>query len=1324
LPDGKGRLVSSVCGGSNLDDDVQQCKVDIVFVTNTTKYDYGEAGTHTSNTHTIKKDSWFAQAANGHRWELNRTTKLDIVYPLCPRRNGLNREQITDVASWVMGWADHPVVLSSVQQRWWRNVNTSAYANEYGFELHTTFPGEKYMSMAVKPALNTTPEANQVEIPAAAAAYLWDVRNDFSFLNYNGMKEWEKVIRHSQDWGHIAKHIPGLYGDGNDGIGLQASQNGTLMANGAKAMKAIGRWLESWAVHPYLQHTVQRQWRHGSIETTNLYRLPTSAPTKSPTANSRKLIANSYDTLSPRMKEEFEFLSAPLYFDLEPEGDFDNYGRFEERMRDDKCTDADLIASGCQGGFELDPKTLLIPFPFRNESTNTTTMVDADVGEVIAKILWDPADKRSFLHPDGFTAWTEGLKNCSTSTASGICTDELVNNSVLPAGSICHTHDQCLTGHFCSVHCHKGTCDDQVNVCQECAQCKHEFNGIDGACAMHCLGSTHIISNRRSSAQTYLQKSLNLHLAQVVHIRDVWLKNWLDNPVLIQSSDFLGSFRDEQVKSITDLGYLQMGNSGVTKKAFFPPVGHTWLAEEGYESERFVTKRKYFEPSSTKQQIVAFDASNPDADGDGKIDAGTVSIVGSSGSTESGVASEEELIPPLGFGEISAFTKFGIEGEVENHQQFETGLTSLDLHYSKRLIDLFTDTNPSNNTTAVSNLQMTKGMFAIQSYINQPYRTSSDCEKTAEIMQQEFPNFPIGSKFVQDTTEEVRMTDGSIRVVVSKVTGLCTQFNDGYWAGRLFLQNITIGTVDENEALHTYMVDLKQYLKYMATKFEYEPRILSRGGGYFTTQVAGDLLVTGYRDPLVARYRDEGITAIVPLQHPQLDLPTATSRKFSLFHNYTRAHAEALGPRNINAGNKVPYSDYLAKMNDFAMWNGKTSIDIWPGETVTVEGTDGSQFAPILSASSSQAPNKLAVWWAEAVRPFTIDYVQDVTRFGIDLRRYTVKDLNRFDLTSDERTPLNLIDLAPSQDGLPMTLSYPHFLNNIVKTIRDGIDGLKPSARKHETIFDVDPVSGMTMNKKRRWQMNLQIRKTEMWHRDTLTPHCERASAQVGSDCMLYLPLYWVDEKGAIQAEEAYSFKDEIYNEFKKREKVPVASFYGGSLMLTVSFILLVLAVRHKSMLQVAPTGKLSKQSAPKSNKIAAAPAKKQQGKPNVADKERAGADPTNKKITRGGGEKAKARATVARGTGEKAASPGGIRRGAGDKSATAKRPAGKPTVARGQGQKATVKKGQGSLSKVARGQGEKQSGSKIARGQGEKPGSKVVRGKGDRVRFAPTIDV
>ena len=53
----------------------------------------------------------------------------------------------------------------------------------------------------------------------------------------------------------------------------------------------------------------------------------------------------------------------------------------------------------------------------------------------------------------------------------------------------------------------------------------------------------------------------------------------------------------------------------------------------------------------------------------------------------------------------------------------------------------------------------------------------------------------------------------------------------GYWATQVY----------GNKRSQSW--DIKQYAKYMATKFVFEPEVLQKGGGYFTSQNAGEISI-------------------------------------------------------------------------------------------------------------------------------------------------------------------------------------------------------------------------------------------------------------------------------------------------------------------------------------------------------------------------------------------------------------------------------------------------------------------------------------------------
>ena len=107
--------------------------------------------------------------------------------------------------------ADHPMVLRQLHQRWW-GAMASRSAEQAGFELHLTYPGEAYMASETKRQLELAPLKSRVEIPGGLGAYLWDVNRPYSFLNRDHFGVWTSAMRgNEQSLRTIALDIPDTY---------------------------------------------------------------------------------------------------------------------------------------------------------------------------------------------------------------------------------------------------------------------------------------------------------------------------------------------------------------------------------------------------------------------------------------------------------------------------------------------------------------------------------------------------------------------------------------------------------------------------------------------------------------------------------------------------------------------------------------------------------------------------------------------------------------------------------------------------------------------------------------------------------------------------------------------------------------------------------------------------------------------------------------------------------------------------------------------------------------------------------------------------------
>ena len=245
-------------------------------------------------------------------------------------------------------------------------------------------------------------------------------------------------------------------------------------------------------------------------------------------------------------------------------------------------------------------------------------------------------------------------------------------------------------------------------------------------------------------------------------------------------------------------------------------------------------------------------------------------------------------------------------------------------------------------------------------------------------------------------------------------------------------------------------------------------------------------------------------------------------------------------------------------MGQVIEWDGQTASDVW-GTQVAVEGSDGTQVQPALAGyDASNLQNDLNVWSAEALRPMTMSYLKDMTRYGVNSRRYLLSNLARYEEHSDRETPLNLIDLRKARDGLPLYLGFPHFQSGMISTIRDGVIGLQTAAaNEYDSVLDVEPITGMVMNSRTKFQYNLKIERTSIWYSDVLVPHCD-----ADADCALYLPLYWSSREGAISFGEARQFKKQIYEQLELKKKIPTGCFFVGTLAMGGSFVSAVQGIR------------------------------------------------------------------------------------------------------------------------------------------------------------------
>ena len=154
-------------------------------------------------------------------------------------------------------------------------------------------------------------------------------------------------------------------------------------------------------------------------------------------------------------------------------------------------------------------------------------------------------------------------------------------------------------------------------------------------------------------------------------------------------------------------------------------------------------------------------------------------------------------------------------------------------------------------------------------------------------------------------------------------------------------------------------------------------------------------------------------------------------------------------------------------------WNNKTAFGCWnkEGSCNQMEGTEGSIFPPPISKSSV-----LKIFTPDLNRSVSAIFKQEIVSHDLQKYRFFIPKAS-FDapLTSDsnkcycvKKTAAEkesfcsidgILDIGTTCNaGLPVAVSLPHFLMGS-PLLRAGIQGLNPSSEKHESFFDVEPVS-------------------------------------------------------------------------------------------------------------------------------------------------------------------------------------------------------------------------------------------------------------------------
>jgi CD36 family len=265
------------------------------------------------------------------------------------------------------------------------------------------------------------------------------------------------------------------------------------------------------------------------------------------------------------------------------------------------------------------------------------------------------------------------------------------------------------------------------------------------------------------------------------------------------------------------------------------------------------------------------------------------------------------------------------------------------------------------------------------------------------------------------------------------------------------------------------------------------------------------------------------------------------------------------GRKGVAADNLTVFTgldtiDNLGKI--FAM-NGQTKLDIWNSDECNeIVGTDGSQFPPYLMDKEQE----LQIFIKSFCRTLTLKYDREVTVLnGIPAWRYRApkgefgssltnpKNKCYCDAENDMKCPPDgVFDASKCLDGIPLLISYPHFLEGN-ETLRAHFDGLKPKRKSHETFADIHARMAFPIGGASRLQMNFKVARKESSFLSYDTYY-----TKLPKD--LILPIFWFEvTAGEIPAE----FQAIVFHTTQSANATYLAIQYGSLIGALVSLLLL-----------------------------------------------------------------------------------------------------------------------------------------------------------------------
>ncbi|KAM6984692.1 lysosome membrane protein 2c [Aplochiton taeniatus] len=294
--------------------------------------------------------------------------------------------------------------------------------------------------------------------------------------------------------------------------------------------------------------------------------------------------------------------------------------------------------------------------------------------------------------------------------------------------------------------------------------------------------------------------------------------------------------------------------------------------------------------------------------------------------------------------------------------------------------------------------------------------------------------------------EQVNFFDNGTKVAAVNTKTYIFQANMSRGPETDIIRTVNIPALTVMEKLKDHQIIASAISAYMRSK----------GEGLFTSHTVGELL-WGYED---------GLLKALKLFQPDLD------DVFGLFYK--------------NNGTDDGQYVFLTGQQDFKdfaridTWNEQRALDWWStDECNMINGTNGASFHPIISKNDT-----LYMFSSDLCRSLYAEFVEEVTVKGLPAYRF-VPPAEVFANTTANAgfcvPPGNclgsgLLNVSSCKQGAPIIMSSPHFYQADEKYVGD-VFGMFPNKEEHQTVIDINPLTGIVLEAAKRLQINVFVEK-------------------------------------------------------------------------------------------------------------------------------------------------------------------------------------------------------------------------------------------------------